>query len=62
MIETIHEPFTAAFTGRMSSFYSVQTKRNYTFEHPLPRIEKGKAYMMELDLKNNRVRMLPVLA
>lgn len=61
MKQTISEPFTASFTGQLSSFYSSVTKQRYTFTKPLPRVLKDQAYMMELDLQNNRVKLIPVI-
>ncbi len=61
MTSIIREPFIAAFTGQLSTFTSVETKKTYTFTKPYPRIVKNHAYMMEVDVVQNRIRMLPVI-
>lgn len=60
MSHLIHEPFTAEFTGQLVSFTSTQMRKTYRFNKPYPRVEKGWAFMMEIDLDTNKIRMIPV--
>jgi hypothetical protein len=57
---TTFEPFIAAFTGQLTVFKS-QNGMSYTFHQPYPRVEKNRAYMMELDIPQNRIKMIPVI-
>jgi hypothetical protein len=52
-----YEPFTAAFTGSLSTWIDHAGTR-WVFKAPLPRIEKGCAYMMKIH--EGSVTMLPV--
>jgi hypothetical protein len=61
MTQFTYEPFVAEFTGQLTSFPSKVTNMRYTFHKPFPRIEKGRAYMMEMDKANNRIKMIPVV-
>lgn len=53
-----HEPFTAGFTGELSTWVSSAGLR-YVFAKPLPRIRKDQRYMMVLDGKT--IRILPLI-
>lgn len=54
-----NEPFTAAFTGTLSTFHAADGRR-FTFQKPCPRVVKGAAYIMKLDTETNTITMIPV--
>lgn len=53
-----YEPFRAAFTGQLSTFLASDGRR-YIFSKPLPKVQKDRAYVMEL--LEGRVRLIPVV-
>lgn len=53
-----YEPFTAGFTGTLSTWVSSAGLR-YVFAKPLPRITKDQRYMMVLEGKT--IRLLPLI-
>lgn len=55
-----YEPFRAAFTGTLMTWVSADHQR-YQFYAPHPRIEKGMAYMIQMNKETNRVRLIPVV-
>lgn len=54
-----NEPFTAAFTGTLSTFHAADGRR-FTFTKPCPKVVKGEAYMMQLNTETNTIKMIPV--
>mgnify|MGYP001569351841 FL=1 len=61
MIPTVpktHEPFIGGFTGSLSTYTAADGKR-YVFAKPLPRIERGRRYMMVIE--GVTIKLLPII-
>lgn len=56
-----YEPFTGHFTGRLSTITTVSGLL-CKFKYPLPRIEKGKRYMLKIDKKTGQCTFLQLVA
>lgn len=57
---TTYEPFTAGFTGTLTTWQSANGTRQ-GIGKPFPRVVKGQAFVMKIDLDKSTVVMLPVL-
>lgn len=55
-----HELFIASFTGGLSTFVT-KTNKRVSMGIPLPRVEKDRGYVAEIDLKNGFCRMIPIV-
>lgn len=55
-----HELFIAAFTGGISTFVTKDGKR-VSMTIPLPRVEKGRGYVAQIDTTEGRCRMIPIV-
>ena len=53
-----YEAFVGGYTGALSTF-TTATGMRYVFSKPLPRIEKGRRYMMVIEGK--QIRLLPLV-
>jgi hypothetical protein len=54
------EPFTASFSGKLTSFTTAGGHR-VTIAKNQPNMVKGQSFMLEIEVETNRVRFLPVL-
>lgn len=55
-----YEPFTAGFTGQLTTFLTVHGRR-CSFAKPYPKIEKGTPYVVQLNLEAGQVRLIRVV-
>ena len=55
----IYEPFTASFTGSLTSI-CLASGKSISFKHPYVRVEKGQPFMLKIT-EQGSVTMLPVL-
>ena len=55
-----HELFIAAFTGGISTFVTKDGKR-VSMTMPLPRVEKGRGYVAEINTDKGYCRMIPIV-
>ena len=56
-----NELFIGAFTGTLSTF-ATQDGRRMSFKTPLPRVEKGRVYNLQLDSEKGTATLIPVVA
>ena len=52
-----YEPYTASFTGQLTSVY-LKSGRSVSFKTPYPRVMKGQPFMLKIE--GQSVQMLPV--
>lgn len=57
---TTHELFIAAFTGGISTF-TTKAGKQVSMSIPLPRVEKGRGYVAQIDTTEGRCRMIPIV-
>ena len=55
-----HELFIASFTGGLSVF-ETKNRRKISMSIPLPRVEKGRGYVAEIDTDKGMCRMIPIV-
>lgn len=55
-----HELFIAAFTGGVSTFTTKDGKR-VSMTMPLPRVEKGRGYVAQIDTTEGYCRLIPIV-
>ena len=56
-----NELFIGQFTGTLSTF-TTKDGRRMSFKTPLPRIEKGRVYTLQLDSEKGTASLIPVVA
>ena len=57
---TTLEPYTAAFTGTLSSLVT-KGGLTFTLTKHRPRVVKGQPFMLEINPEKNTIRLMPVL-
>lgn len=55
-----HEPWTAGFTGTLTTLYDTANRR-YTIGKPYLKVRKGDAFMLKMDSDKKTVKMIPVV-
>lgn len=50
----------ASFTGQLSTFQSA-SGTFFSFKRPLPRVEKGRFYVIQWNEKNKTIRLIPIV-
>lgn len=56
-----NELFIGQFAGTLSTF-TAKDGRRMSFKTPLPRIEKGRVYTLQLDSEKGTATLIPVVA
>ncbi len=58
---TTYEPFTAHFTGRLTTF-KAENGRWYSLQKPFARVEQGQRFMLAIDHQTMTCRLIRVVA